>query len=499
MSADASEKPVAPEEREKPRRAFRKVPESVERRLTWSCAGESFDYTAKAGHLEIREDDGEPVGSMFCIAYARVDAEGREDPARPVTFCFNGGPGSASVLVNVGGIGPRRVVPNGDRRIGPAPYTIEDNANTLLRTSDLVFIDALGTGWSVLAEGVEDKRAFGVDPDADCFARFVQSWLEGSGRWNSPLYLFGESYGTTRNAVLCRELERRGVGLNGVVMLSAIFDWVSTIPGNDASYIQMLPTFACIAKYHGKSEAGRDLTQAELFDRAATFAETRFAPALLLGDRLAPEEERALAEEMAALIGLPLDYILRKHLRIELTDFRQELLRDERRVCGRLDGRFTFEAGNFLQGSAEGTAEEDPSDSCTMAAWNAGFRAIVGGEIGYRNPLPYGLSNWETVGLSWDHTHTSAGATWRAKTPNVAYDLAETMRHNPGMKVLVLGGYFDLATCFLGPVEDMARMYLGDEVKANLTWRLYEAGHMIYVDQASADAMAKDVEEFYRA
>lgn len=478
------------------KKAFKEVPEPVEARRTWACAGTTVDYTVRAGHVQIREDDGDPIGSLFTLTYTAIDDNGTADPARPVTFCFNGGPGSASVLVNVGGIGPRRVRPNGDRRIGPAPYTIEDNPDTLLLHSDLVFIDALGTGWSVLADGVEPKRAFTVDNDADCFARCIAAWLEQTGRWNAPLYLFGESYGTTRNAVLCRTLEKRAIGLNGVVMLSAIFDWVPTIPGNDANYVQLFPTCAAIAKYHGKGELC-NVDDDELFDRASIFAETRLAPALLLGDRLDTAEEDELAAEMERYMGLSQDYLVRKHLRVELTDFRQELLRTEGLVCGRLDGRFTFEAGNFVQTSSEGCAEDDPSDSATMAAWAAGFRAIVANELGYRNPLPYKTSAWETVGMSWVHEHTSAGVGWKAKTPNVAYDLAETMRHNPLMKVAILGGRYDLATPFLGPVQDMARMFLSDGAKARITWKLYDAGHMVYVNTDASRQMAADLAQFY--
>jgi carboxypeptidase C (cathepsin A) len=479
------------------KRAFKDVPDAAEAKLAWSCAGEQLAYTARAGHVQIREDDGEPIGSMFCITYTLDGAE--TDPNRPVTFCFNGGPGSASVLINVGGLGPRRVVPNGDRRIGPAPYAIEDNPNTLLKVSDLVFVDALGTGWSVLADGVEGSRAYTLDNDADCFARFVAAWLEETGRWNAPLYLFGESYGTTRNAVLCHVLEQRSIALNGVVMLSAIFDWVSTIPGNDVNYVQLYPSFAAVANYFGRCPAAAGLSDDELFRAAMDFAELEIAPALLLGDRLPVEREAALAEKLSSFIGLDAAYLRRKHLRVELTDFRQELLRDKGLVCGRLDGRFTFEAGNFLQTSSEGAPVGDPSDPATMPAWAAGFRSIVANEIGYKNPRPYTMSAWSTVGVNWVHTHTSAGATWMAKTPNVAYDLAETMRYNPYMKVLILGGRYDLATLFLGPVEDMARMYLSPELKKNLSWGLYDAGHMIYVNPDAFDKMTADVEAFYRA
>ncbi len=497
-----SEAPGTPAAAEgKAKRAFKETPAAAEARLRWRGPdGETLAYTARAGHVQIREDDGQPVGALFTVAYT-ADApagEGSRAQERPVTFCFNGGPGSSSVWINVGGIGPRRVVPNGDRRIGPAPYAVEDNPDTALRYTDLVFVDALGTGWSVLAEGVEGKRAFGVDGDADCFARCIEAWLEETGRWNAPLYLYGESYGTTRNAVLCRQLEKRGIGLSGIVMLSAIFDWAPTLMGNDAGYVQMFPTFAAIAKYHGRSDRGEALSDDELFEAASTFAETRLAPALLLGDRLDASEEDELAGEMADYIGLSRGYLTRKHLRVQLTDFRQELLRDERRVCGRLDGRFTYEAGNFLQGSSEGAPEDDPTDSATTAAWVAGFRSHLAREVGYRNPAPYVYSAWETVGVNWDSSHQGAQVAWKDGTPNVTYDLAETMRHNPHMKVLVLGGRYDLATPFLGPIEDLSRMYLGPEIKANLAFKLYDAGHMIYVNPEAAHRMAADVASLYR-
>ena len=495
-SMDTEKETTATTNDQAKKRTFKETPEAASAELVWRDGQRSIAYTATAGHIQIREDNGDPLGSMFCISYiAKTEPN---DPVRPVTFAFNGGPGSASFIVNVGGIGPRYVVPNADRRIGPAPYAVEDNPLTLLRSSDLVFIDALGTGWSVYADGVENKRAWGVDSDAEAFARFIEAWLAQSGRWNSPLYLFGESYGTTRNAVLIGELEKRGIGLNGVVMLSAIFDWAATLPGNDGCYIQMLPTFASIAQYHGKgSYVDRDVDA--VFDKAVRFAEESLAPALLLGDRLDGKRELSLARAIARFTGLDVAFILSKHLRIELTDFRQRLLADEGRVCGRLDGRFTFPAGNFLQTSAEGEPEEDPSDTATTSAWMGGFRSILANEIGYRNDAPYLGSNWENVGMKWDHGHKGAQVQWKSDTPNVAYDLATSMRHNPNMRVLVLGGRYDLATPFLGPVEDLARLFLSDDIKANLTFKLYDAGHMIYVNPAANEPMAADIEEFYKA
>lgn len=483
---------------------FREHPAAVSTAFTWTSGDAQIAYTATAGHIDIREDCGQPIGSFFCLSYVADAPEGCESAPgqvnpRPVTFAFNGGPGSASVPINVGGIGPRRVVPNGDRRIGPSPVQIEDNPYTLLTESDLVFVDALGTGWSDLAEGVKPERAWGVDKDAECFARLIYAWLEKTGRWNSPIYLYGESYGTTRNAVLCRVLEEMGIACNGVVLLSAILDWTPTIPGNDANYVQLFPTFASIANYHGKCDAAKGKTDDELFEAACAFAEDKLAPALLKGDRLSKGEETELAGEMSDFLGLSKKYLRRKHLRVELTDFRYELLADEGRVCGRLDGRYTVEGGNFLQTSREGTDEEDPASSGMSAAWDAGWHHIVGSEIGYHNDRPYLPSNYEKIGPKWDHKHRSAGAQWSANTPNVTYDIAYTMRHNPAMKVLVLGGRYDLATPFLGPIEDFARMYLSDEAKKNLSFKLYDAGHMIYVNTDAFEKLAADVAEFYRA
>lgn len=475
---------------------FAEVPETRGVDLTWRGAEGGIAYRASAGHIQVREDDGSPIGSMFCLSYvARGDDA---DASRPVTFAFNGGPGSASVPINVGGIGPRIAVPNGDRRIGPAPFQTVDNPDTILPFSDIVFIDALGTGWSEFAHGVKPQRAWGVDKDAECFARFVEAWLEQTGRHNSPLYLFGESYGTTRNAVCARILEERGVPLSGVVMLSALLDWTATLPGCDFAYVQMLPTYASIARYHGKSSFMREATDDELFSAVARFAEDSLAPALLKGDRLDAAQEADLARDMAQMTGLPQDFIARRHLRVELTDFRSELLADQGMVVGRLDGRFSFEAGNFLQTSREGQPEDDPADSAMSGAWGAAWHHLVSQEIGYRNPRPYVLGNYEKIGPAWDHKHRSAGAMWDSTTANVAYDLATTMRHNPLMRVLFLGGRYDLATPWLGPIQDMARMYLGPSTKPNLTWRLYDAGHMIYVNPDARAKMTADVKEFYQ-
>ena len=233
---------------------------------------------------------------MFSLSYVAVDAEGQPNADRPVTFAYNGGPGSASVPINFGGIGPRRVQTDGTNHLA-ASARVEDNPHTLLKYSDIVFLDALGTGWSVVADDCDPATVFSVDGDADAFARAIMDWLEKNHRWSSPIYLFGESYGTFRNAVLMRLLGERSVKVTGVVMLSAIWDWVQTLPGEDLYYLGMMPTYAAAAQFFGRTGEGVDPN--EWFDRAMDFADDTLAPALLRGDRLGEQREREVAEQLS--------------------------------------------------------------------------------------------------------------------------------------------------------------------------------------------------------
>ena len=262
------------------------VPKAASADLVWQgIADEQLSYRATASHVDVRADDESLLGKMFNMAFVALD-DGKPDPTRPVTFAFNGGPGSASVPIDFGGIGPKRVRPNGLEHI-PATSPLEDNPYSILAKTDLVFLDALGTGWSKIAPGVEDSKVFGIDADADCFARAICAWLQDNGRWASPVYLFGESYGTVRNAALMRLLGERSVKLTGVVMLSAIFDWVQTQPGADSYYLGMMPTYAATAQHFGRAGVGVDVD--EWFDQAMDFTEDVLAPALLKGDRLSAD------------------------------------------------------------------------------------------------------------------------------------------------------------------------------------------------------------------
>ena len=470
------------------------VPAAASKRLTWTGAnGETIDYMATAGHVEVRDDAGTLIGMMFALSYVAVDAEGNPCRNRPVTFAYNGGPGSASVPINFGGIGPKRVATDGVNHLR-ADAEVQDNPETLLRETDLVFLDALGTGWSRLAEGTDPKSVFGVDGDADAFARAICAWIEENDRWASPIYLFGESYGTVRNAVLMRLLGERSVKLTGVVMLSAIFDWVQTLPGSDLYYLGMMPTYAATAQFFGK--AGEDFDPDEWFDGAMSWTEDVYAPALLQGDRLDADREREVAEELSGFIGLPVEHILAKHLRIELVDFRANLLAAERRVCGRLDMRFSSDAPTAQQNSVDWLGGEDAADDAVDAVWNNAFRDFCH-SLGYRGPARYISGNYEKVNKDWNWSHEEPGTGWPTGAPNVAVDVATAMRRNPTLKLAIIGGRYDAATTYWNVVHDMSCQFLSPELKERVRWYRYGCGHMSYVDEPTLVAMGRDMHEFY--
>ncbi len=471
-----------------------KTPESASATLAWESAGEHIDYKATAAHLDVRSDTGALIGQMFSLSYVKTTADGTPDPARPVTFCYNGGPGCASVPINFGGIGPRRVKTDGVNHLA-YPIEVEDNPQTLLRQSDLVFLDALGTGYSTVAEGADKEKIFGVDGDADCFARAITSWLEENGRWMSPLYLFGESYGTVRNAVLMRLLGERSVKVAGVVMLSAIFDWVQTIEGEDLYHLGMTPTMAATAQFFGK--AGQGVDEDEWFDQAMDFTEDVLAPALLRGDRLSPEREAEVARQLSEFIGLPETLVRQRRLRITLEDFRRNLLASEGKAIGRLDMRFASDAPVAVQQSSDWFAGEDAADDAVDASWTNAFRAFLHDDLHYNAPARYLGSNYENVGVNWKWEHLQPGFGYPMSSPNVAYDIAVAMRRNPHMKVCILGGRYDAATTYWNVVHDMSCQFLSPQLKERLEWHRYGCGHMAYVDVPTLEQLGADMEAFY--
>ena len=470
------------------------VPEAASARLTWTNGARSIDYTATAAHLDVTDDAGVLFGKMFSTSYVAVDADGKADAARPVSFCYNGGPGSSSVPINLGGIGPKRVETDGCSHLHPTA-AVKDNPSTLLVDSDLVFLDALGTGYSVLAEGTDTKKVFSTDGDADAFARAICAWLEQNNRWSSPIYLFGESYGTVRNSVLMRLLGERGVTVTGVVMLSAVFNIAGLLcPGSDLYYLGMMPTFAATAQFFGKTGAGVD--EDVWFDRAMAFTEDVYAPALLRGDRLSADEMRSVAEQLSEFIGLPVEHILAHRLRIDLLDFRMHLLADEGRVCGRLDTRFCSDAPSPMQSYNMWVAGEDAADDAVEASWVTAYRAFLSDELGYDAPARYLSNNYEKVNSGWDWSSDLPGL-GSVPAPDVSLDIAVALRRNPQCKLAIIGGRFDAATTFWNVRHDLSCQFLSPELKERVSWYRYGCGHMAYVDVPTLEAMGRDLHEFY--
>ncbi len=467
----------------------REIPEPASRAMTWTDGKETIDYVATAEYMAVHQDDGKLIGQMFALSYVS-DLEDKTD--RPVTFLWNGGPGGASMMVNIGGMGPRRIAPDGMNAL-PCPTQPEDNPYTLLPSSDLVFIDAFGTGYSYVDDDYDPKKVWGVDGDGDAFARGIAQWLSTHDRWNSPLYLYGESYGTMRNAVVMRILGERGIGVTGVIEQSTILDYAPTLAGNEFYYMGMVPVYAATANYFGK--AGKGVDQYEWFDKACEFVNHRLGGALVNSDTITPEEERAVAEEMAELTALPLDLILRNHLRIELDTFRKAIMADEGLVTGRYDTRFTEPAYMDVQGDNEFFAGEDPSMDAINSPYQTAWMKLVQ-ETGFKGSPNYVNLSFK-VNEGWNWTHQAPGTMGSPQTPNVAYDFATALRRNPKARIAVFGGIHDAATPYWNVRHDFSKLFLPEALASRIEFHVHSNGHMLYSDEEALKGMAPEIKAFY--
>lgn len=465
--------------------------------------GGELSYRAEAGNLLVRRDDASPLARVFYLAYRGEQAAAawpagpsQAQAPRPVTFAFNGGPGSASLWLNIGGFGPRRAPTSAPRPTPPAPYAYGDNPHTLLGASDLVFIDAPGTGFSRLADGVNPQEAWGVDQDVDIFARAITRYLTLTGSWAAPRYLFGESYGTARAAALVHKLQNQGLDFNGVILLSAILNWATTQPGLDQGYINLLPSYAAAAHYHGKASAGGPAL-GQFLAEARTFARTTYAQALQSGDELDASQEEEVAKALSGFIGLDPVLLRRKRLRVEMEDFRRELLAEQSRVIGRFDARFTAEHHYALGAGSADPATDDAATAGVNSAHLSAFHRHLADDLGYRSDLHYRhLYNMAIEG-AWDWRHKAPGIDEPLTVPNVSLDLSAAMRRNPALRVLIMGGYYDLATPFAGAEFDVSHLHLGPALRPNVTFRWYESGHMTFVDDTAIAQMSADLAGFY--
>jgi carboxypeptidase C (cathepsin A) len=450
----------------------------------------TLSYTATTGRVVLRDEvyeDGtftgfKPKAEMSMTSYV-VDGAGD----RPVTFAFNGGPGSSSVWLHLGLLGPRRVVMGDVGDLLPPPYALADNAESLLAVSDLVFIDPVSTGFSRAVEGTKPEPFHGYQGDVESVADLIRMWTSRHERWMSPKFVVGESYGTTRGAALAEHLQRRyGMYLNGLILISSVLDFASLDfenQRNDRAHVLYLPTYAATAHYHGKH--GRRSLRSVL-DEAEAYAARDYPWVLSRGDRLTAAERAEAVTRLAALTGLSEEYVDRADLRIEHWRFFGELLRDERRTVGRLDARFTGPMGSAI---AE-NMDADPSHDAIAGPYGAAVNHYVRAELGYENDLPY-----EQISR---RVHPWSFKDFEGRPIDVTPLLERAMRANPHLRVHVAYGYYDGATPHFAAEDVFAHLRLPEELRANIEHRYYEAGHMMYVHEPSRVQQSKDLAAFVR-
>lgn len=451
--------------------------------------GRVLHYTATAGRLPIKRSDGKDEAEMFFVAYT---LDGENPAQRPLTFAFNGGPGSSTVWLHLGALGPKRVVLQPQGFMPASPYHLQDNQYSLLDKSDLVLVDAIATGWSRAEDEATTKKFLGVQGDLDAFGEFIRLYITRYGRWASPLFLFGESYGTTRAAGLAGYLAERGISFNGIVLLSTAMDFATLEfqKNNDLPYILAVPTYTMIAAYHHK--LAPDLTQDLGKTRAEVeqWASTTYAQALAKGDALSPQERQSVIDQLSRYIGLSKDVIDQANLRIDVAQFTHYLLIDQKLRVGRLDGRFT---GPDPQGLMD-TPYYDPTESALLPPFTAMFNNYVRNDLGYKTDMPYyvfamGGGLWR----QWEWGSAARGF------PDTATALRAAMVKDPYLKVMVLEGYYDLATPYYAANYVIDHLNLPANFRKNISVETYDSGHMVYVNQQALAKLKQDVARFMDA
>ena len=448
--------------------------------------GKLLRYTATTGRLPIKRGDGKIEAEMFFVAYT---LDGQEAAKRPLTFCFNGGPGSATVWLHMGAVGPKQVVLEANGFMPPPPYTIADNPNTLLDRSDLVFVDAISTGFSRAANAEAIKKFLGVKGDIEAFGEFVRLYITRYERWPSPLFILGESYGTTRAAGIAGFLANRGISFNGITLLSTAMDFgtLEWTKNNDIPYFLLVPTFSMIAAYHKRLPPDLMQDLGKTREEVEHWSMTDYAAALLKGDGLAPDERQKIIDAYARYTGLDKKLIDNANLRINVEQFTHNLLLDQKLRVGRLDGRFTGV-------DPEGLLDQrfyDPTSAAILPPYTAVFNNYVRTELGYKVDLPYKVFAWDEPAFQkWDWGEADKGF------PNTAPGLRAALVENPYLRVLVMEGHYDLATPYFAANYSIEHLNLGPDYRKNVSFTTYEAGHMVYIDSASHAKMKNDLVEF---
>lgn len=446
--------------------------------------GQLINYTSTTGYMIIPDDKtGKPMGKMFFIYYQK---DGADPSNRPLTFSFNGGPGSPSMWLHMGALGPRRIAMTDFGKPTPPPYTVVDNEYSWLDVTDLIFIDPIMTGYSRPVEGVDKKEFLGYVEDIESVGSFIHLATTKFQRWSSPKFIAGESYGTIRASGLSSHLEDKyGMYLNGIVLISAVLNWQTEVllKGNDLPAITYLPTFCAIAWYHKKADPQyKELKP--FIEEVKKFALGEYATALMKGDQLTQAEKQSITDKLHRYTGLSESYIAQTNYRINIGRFVKELLREEGKTVGRLDGRFT---GLDYDDAGE-RYEFDPSNAAIMGPFSMAINDYVRRELKFSEDNPYYTGGHARP---WNYSNV------QNQFLNVSENLRSAMTQNPHLKVHFCNAYYDLATPFLGTEYTVDHMWLDKSLKGNITMSYYEAGHMMYILKPALIQMKKDVADFY--
>ena len=467
-------------------------PDSVTQH-TDTIDGRTYAYTTRAGLITLTNQQGQPTARVF---YTADTLDGADPATRPVTFLYNGGPGSSTMWLRMGSVGPVRVLAGNGKPSGPPPYRIVDNPYSLLDKSDLVFIDMPDSGFGRIVGAGKPKDFFGVDQDVAAFGQFIQNYITTFGRWNSPKFIFGESYGTTRSAALSDYLLQHGVSLNGVVLQSSILnfgiDYGNGEPNatGDWAYVLYLPTEAATAWYHNKIP-NKPADLASFLQGVEQYAMGPYLSALYKGNRIGASERSAVARRLSYYLGIPEKYVLESNLRVPYDRFQRELLRGQDVVVGRLDSRYTTYG---LHAASNEGPPWDPTDSSIDAPYTTAINQYLRETLKYNPPIPYRTEIYDIIysnGSSWDFTHD------RREPTNVAPDLADAMTQNPNLKVFSANGYYDFATPFFATMYTLQHLEIAPALRSNITFGFYQSGHMIYLDDNALAAYKADLGRWY--
>ena len=454
-----------------------------------TVAGHTVGYTAEAGTLPLRDAAGNETARMFSVSYLANIGDPRK---RPVTFVWNGGPGSSTMWLHLASFAPVRL-PVPSNAMPPSPNTaLALNPDSLIDATDLVFVDAVGTGYSRITGKGTPEMFYGVDQDAAAFAQFIRNWVTASDRWGAPIFLLGESYGTLRAPIVANLLQEGGISVQGVTLISSVLDFNvldgGQGPGEDYPYISFLPTEAAVAWYHHLGDNGAaNIT--EVADEARQFAAGPYAAALMSGDQLDAETRKTIVERLHALIGLDQSYIDRANLRIDPSRFEQALMQPQGITTGRLDGRYR---GPTLDRTADAAAYDPTTDDSLTDAFVTAFNRYVRTTLNYRVDRPYYGTNYPVVGRHWNFRRAHSIA-----APNVLPDLRSALVKNPYLHVFSANGYYDLATPFFGTEYSLNHLGLEPSVHDRVSFGDYPSGHMIYLNDPSRASLRADLERFY--